>query len=77
MALKKVAVGLKRRGELSRRIWFDGDPLRRRKPHIFLDSEENASTQTRTLVESELLLRPPPQQGPRGVEPNRQHKKIS
>ena len=47
---------------------LDEDPLRRKKPHIFLDREEDTSTQTSAPVESEPLVWPTQQQGPRGEE---------
>ena len=56
------------------------DPLRRRRPHICLDCEEDTSTQISAPIEIELLVMLPPQWGSRGRRtkwPDRQHKESS
>ena len=62
---RKVGVGLKRRRELDKRrlgwrlAWWGS--AKRRRPHIYLDREEDTSTQNSARIETELLVWPPPQ----------------
>ena len=61
---RKVRSGI----EVERGGWagdyLDGDQPKKR-PHIWLDREENTSVQTSALVQSDILVWPPQQQGPR------------